>query len=646
MPEPVKLYVYDLSSGMAKQMSLQLTGRQIDGIWHTSIVVFGKEVFYGQGIDITPPGRSHHGNPLHIVDLGTTDIDEGTFNEYLEEMREHYTADKYHLLEFNCNSFTNDCAAFLTGGSIPDFIKDLPSDFLSTPFGAALRPTIDAMYRRPGAMQPPLPTNAAPTSMTAPNPELAASILQAVAAQAQQGMLPSSAPPLQATESLVAPLHQITNSASLQSLLRTHKAVVVNFSDMITCPPCRVIAPVYEQLAHEKGVKTVSGAGAAFAKIDLSTPPGKALGAEWSVRVMPTFMFFLDGKKISEMKGADANELRSQIDLLLFQAFPPHPHNSLSLPAMQALSLNPILFTQAPALDTAANKLMSFVTSTQWSPNFTQSQTDVKQVLFNTVLPYLKSRSNTTPSSANPILLASWAKTTSTLVQALPLESLFPLVDMWRLALLDSSVATWCAAQQSTPNTTPIHLFLSKVISSVASAPRAYLLTLLRLLSNTFSSPVLAPQLLLGQVKFSMTALLVSTLLHEDASVRTAAASLVFNAAAFLQKGRVDAVKNGGGSGKSDIEDEDWEVELVSAVVEAIDREKVNEDVVHRLTACLGCLLRLSPFYQSQMTSLLEVLQAKSILKGKLAKGGCGDNGISKKEVKKLLEEIADKLCP
>ncbi|KAF8827487.1 hypothetical protein HHX47_DHR4000368 [Lentinula edodes] len=242
---------------------------------------------------------------------------------------------------------------------------------------------------------------------------------------------------------------------------------------------------------------------------------------------------------------------------------------------MQALSLNPILFTQAPALDTAANKLMSFVTSTQWSPNFTQSQTDVKQVLFNTVLPYLKSRSNTPPF-----------------------------------------------------------------------APRAYLLTLLRLLSNTFSSPVLAPQLLLGQVKFSMTALLVSTLLHEDAGVRTAAASLVFNAAAFLQKGRVDAVKNGGGSGKSDIEDEDWEVELVSAVVEAIDREKVNEDVVHRLTACLGCLLRLSPFYQSQMTSLLEVLQAKSILKGKLAKGGCGENGISKKEVKKLLEEIADKLCP
>ena len=29
----VLLYVYDLSRGMAKGMSLMLTGKQIDGIW-------------------------------------------------------------------------------------------------------------------------------------------------------------------------------------------------------------------------------------------------------------------------------------------------------------------------------------------------------------------------------------------------------------------------------------------------------------------------------------------------------------------------------------------------------------------------------------------------------------------------------------
>lgn len=55
----VQLYVYDLSNGVARQLSQQLTGRLIEGIWHTSVVVFGKEVFYGQGISITAPGKSH-----------------------------------------------------------------------------------------------------------------------------------------------------------------------------------------------------------------------------------------------------------------------------------------------------------------------------------------------------------------------------------------------------------------------------------------------------------------------------------------------------------------------------------------------------------------------------------------------------------
>jgi len=87
-------------------------------------------------------------------------------------------------------------------------------------------------------------------------------------------------------------------------------------------PPCRMIAPVFEDLAHEKAPKTAGGPGAAFTEIDMRTSHGSALASEWGIRVMPTFLFFLDGKKVAEMKGANANELRSQVDLLLFQAFP------------------------------------------------------------------------------------------------------------------------------------------------------------------------------------------------------------------------------------------------------------------------------------------------------------------------------------
>lgn len=30
----VHLYVYDLSNGLARQLSLSLTGKQLDGIWY------------------------------------------------------------------------------------------------------------------------------------------------------------------------------------------------------------------------------------------------------------------------------------------------------------------------------------------------------------------------------------------------------------------------------------------------------------------------------------------------------------------------------------------------------------------------------------------------------------------------------------
>ncbi|KAH7884948.1 PPPDE putative peptidase domain-containing protein, partial [Phlebopus sp. FC_14] len=139
----VKLYVYDLSNGLARQLSLALTGRQIDGIWHTSVVVYNMEIFYGRGISVTLPGGSHHGTPLHVLDIGQTEVDKETLTEYIAQMREEYTADKYHLLDWNCNTFSNACIEFLTGGSIPAYITSLPTDFLSTPFGAALRPTID-----------------------------------------------------------------------------------------------------------------------------------------------------------------------------------------------------------------------------------------------------------------------------------------------------------------------------------------------------------------------------------------------------------------------------------------------------------------------------------------------------------------------
>ena len=71
------------------------------------------------------------------------------------------------------------------------------------------------------------------------------------------------------------------------------------------------------------------------------------------------------------------------------------------------------------------------------------------------------------------------------------------------------------------------------------------------------------------------------SLLHENASVRQAAASLAFNISSFLQKPLMDALQKGdSGQLPENVEhaDGDWEVELASALVESLGREE-NEDV-------------------------------------------------------------------
>jgi desumoylating isopeptidase 1 len=104
---------------MAKSMSLPLLGEQIDGIWHTGIVVHGKEYYYGSGISYDLPGQTPFGSPVKTLDLGQTKISEAEFMKKLKELREEWSSQKYDLFEHNCNHFTNVCAKHLLGKGIP-----------------------------------------------------------------------------------------------------------------------------------------------------------------------------------------------------------------------------------------------------------------------------------------------------------------------------------------------------------------------------------------------------------------------------------------------------------------------------------------------------------------------------------------------
>ena len=166
-----------------------------------------------------------------------------------------------------------------------------------------------------------------------------------------------------------------------------------------------------------------------------------------------------------------------------------HPHTQKTIPALDTLSTDPILFKQVPALDTVLTKFVSFIDGS--SPPV-PSVDLIKQSLSVEVLPYLKGRF---PPDANgkakgpPAthqLLIKWAATTRTLGNVLAPAQLFPLVDMWRLALLDEPVGTWCASQTN-PATDPVHVLLALAIKAGDSTPRNYLLTLLRMIANAFA---------------------------------------------------------------------------------------------------------------------------------------------------------------
>jgi hypothetical protein len=80
----VKLAMYDISQGLASQHSQMLLGKHIDGIWHTSLIVYGKEYYFGKGICYNLVGNTPFGKPTRVVDLGETRKSEERFYEGLD----------------------------------------------------------------------------------------------------------------------------------------------------------------------------------------------------------------------------------------------------------------------------------------------------------------------------------------------------------------------------------------------------------------------------------------------------------------------------------------------------------------------------------------------------------------------------------
>eukprot|EP00892_Ulva_mutabilis_P010065 jgi/Ulvmu1/7430/UM036_0091.1 len=82
------------------------------------------------------------------------------------------------------------------------------------------------------------------------------------------------------------------------------KAVFVDFFAE-WCPPCRMVAPVLEELS-------ANYPNIIFLKVDVDKCPD--LSQKFSIRAMPTFIAFRKGEQVEQVVGADLEKIEALLE--------------------------------------------------------------------------------------------------------------------------------------------------------------------------------------------------------------------------------------------------------------------------------------------------------------------------------------------
>ena len=465
---------------------------------------------------------------------------------------------------------------FLVGKNIPNHITSLPQTVLNTPFGQMLKPQLDQAMR--GITQAPVAPAAIPGSGGQPNRTLNGST-------APSASRINGANTAGADGEAVGKVHNVTQLRSLEALLEAAKnSCAVIFFTSATCPPCKLVYPAYDDLAAEAGSK------ATLIKVDISQ--AYEIGSKYQIRATPTFMTFLHGEKESEWTGANESQLRGNVRLLIQMAHPPHPHSKLKLPTLQRPHRHPVTYAKVPPLD----KLIAKLGSSAQDPAVT--------ALKDFVAARHASGAAETPLPSLPSISA-YIKTA---LQTQPLASIFPLIDLLRLALIDARVSGYFAEESST---------ISAILSSVPSpSPYTFRIVTVQLACNLFTSPLFSSHLLTNPTFSTLLIQLVSSsLLDTDhAPIRVAAASLAFNIAAAHHARRLEH--------SHDLLPESAQVELMAGVLEAIGqmrKEEAEGGGLRGLLLAVGLLAYEAP-QNGELIDLCRVLGAREVLGG--VKGG------------------------
>ncbi|KAK5119022.1 hypothetical protein LTR62_000233 [Meristemomyces frigidus] len=567
----VQLYVYDLTNGLAKQMSMAMIGIHLEAVYHTSLVFDGIEYFFGSGVNTMRAGSTHHGRPIEIITLGTTQLPLEVILDYLESLKEVYTPESYDLFAHNCNNFTNDFSQFLLGKGIPEHITSLPRRVLDTPFGQMLRPQIEAGMR--GQVQKPVDQSAQV------NPRSTSAVTNGTGLGAG-GSAQRTAVSAVSSDGRYGQVVDLTSLAELETYLDGAKETAATiFFTSSTCAPCKIAYPAFDSLAEQFS-------NALFVKVDLNL--ARDMGAKYQVRATPTFLTFSKAVKQDEWSGADPTLLKSNVETLMQKTFPPHPHTTLKVPSLQYGSLKPVTYAKIPPLD----KLMTKLGEAGRDPQLRSLKS------------FISTRNEEGAKEAPLPDLHSISQTFRDKVLSLPLELRFAAIDLLRCAMIDPRVSGYFAEEQ-TPQLIPTIL---NHVNNLASCPHNLRLVTIQLACNLYTSHLYVREMTQGDNDL-VTALIqlitISLLDVAHPSVRVSSAWLAFNLAATNYRVRREEKQEA----LADAE----QVELAASLVETLQSEQ-NEETVKALLLSLGYVLYCAP-EDGEVMDLCRALDVKSIVR-------------------------------
>lgn len=306
---------------------------------------------------------------------------------------------------------------------------------LYRPFGQSILPMIENMFGQsqlrptaPAAVAPIQPSEDIQRLLQGDGPTAdTAGLLQGLSAAAM------SAAPMQRQA-----IQSVQSAQQMEQFVSEYKAVVVMFTSP-TCGPCQMIKPKFKELVEEKNGQSNS-IKVLGVLLDLSVAPD---AQRYPIRGVPTFYFYLEGKKYSEFSGADYAELKSQLDILLFEAYPrkfffffwkeqlklkifmiAHPHRRVLLKEIPHQPTVPILYTNVGKLDVIYGKLKEF-SGASLSPTEDKTLQESRQFL----------------EKKQSFDVSLWSSLVDNLLDKLSCDQWFPLLDIFKSLLVHEQVS-------------------------------------------------------------------------------------------------------------------------------------------------------------------------------------------------------------